>query len=436
MRKLISLGEACEVAFQLRQHSGDNTAHLLDWQTTPLAGLIDLIAKGFSAPLPHDLRLLNPGTRLSAVLHGPTGIRFVHQFPRRGKVIPAEFLADYPAFAARFEHLAARFRAALREHPVQFVRRRISLPEALRLEDALRRAFPSADMRFLYVNASGAPFETPLGRAVELAEAKTPFGDSFAWAELLRKEGLVSDPFRLAPAQIVRGGTDNQLEEADGHPVAYLLEGRRANPDNPWFPYELGWIALRRRRHRRAAAFAREALDADPGNPDFIELVLRVNVARRRLPRETALRQALLVLDGEEHHGLLTLSVDLALALGWTPEALDLVARGLRSHPYSDGLHLRRAQALFAAGRHREADAAVDEATSLHPDGKAYVALKVKTLAALGRAGEARRLLSDVLSRKQSVRLRLLHAGLMLSGIRWRRPAASRGAPSRPAAKS
>jgi tetratricopeptide (TPR) repeat protein len=437
MRRLISLGEACEVAFQLRQHSGDNTAHLFDWQTTPVAGLIDLVESGLSTPLPEELHLLKPGTRLSAVLHGPTGIRYVHQFPRRGKVIPAEFLADYPAFASRFEHLAARLRATLREHPVTLVRRGVSRAEALRLEDAMRRAFPSADMRFLYVNASGAPFETPLGRAAKLVAPDTPFGDSFAWAELLGKERLVGAPFRLAPAQIVRGGTDNQLEEADGHPLAYLMEGRRINPDNPWFPYELGWNALRRRRHRRATAFAREALDANPDNPDFIELVLRANVARRRLPRETALRQALLVLDVAEHPGLLTLSVDLALALGWMPEALDLAERGLRSELHSDGLHLRKAQALFAGGRLQEADAAVDEALALHPDGKAYVALKAKTLTALGRTGEARWLLSDVLSRKPSIRLRMLQAGLMFSGVRWRRrrvPSASPDTASGPAA--
>jgi hypothetical protein len=30
IRKLISLGIGCEVAFQLRQHSGDNTRHYFD----------------------------------------------------------------------------------------------------------------------------------------------------------------------------------------------------------------------------------------------------------------------------------------------------------------------------------------------------------------------------------------------------------------------
>jgi hypothetical protein len=40
IRKLISLGQACEVGFQLRQHSGDNTAHFFDWLNTtrPLWG--------------------------------------------------------------------------------------------------------------------------------------------------------------------------------------------------------------------------------------------------------------------------------------------------------------------------------------------------------------------------------------------------------------
>jgi tetratricopeptide (TPR) repeat protein len=417
----------------LRQHSGDNTAHFFDWLRTPAQGLIDLVRNDFPVFRPEDLVLLNAGTRISAVEHVPTGIGFGHQFPRRGKVIPADFLADYPAFASRVDYLATRFRDTVRAHPVQFVRRDMTREQALDLEAAMQSRFPSADMRFLYVNAHEHTFETPLGRSLQLPAPRTPFGDSLAWTAMLRREGLVENPFRLAPAQIVRSSSNNQLEEADGHPLDALLEGRRRNPDNPWFAYELGWKQLQRRRYGRAARLAREALAAGPDNPDFIELKLRVDLARFRLRRESALREALSALERTPHPGLWNLAADLMLALKRPWAALDHVERGLASRPYSDELQLRKARALFAAGRLAEAESAIDVALSLHPQGKAYVELKAIVLRSLGRGAEAHDLLSDVLRNKRSYRLQILRARLALGARRWplaRRPEPASAAPS------
>ena len=425
IRKLISLGLACEVGFQLRQHSGDNTAHFFDWLFTPAQGLIDLVREDFPVFRPEDLSLVNAGTRTSAVEHVPTGIGFGHQFPRRGKVIPADFLADYAAFASRIDYLASRFRATVRAHPVQFVRRSMSRAQALELEQAMRRSFPAADLRFLYVNSDETAFETPLGRSVRLAAPRSPFGDSIAWAEMLQQEGLIEAPFRLAPTQIVRTSLNNQLEEADGHPLAPLMEGKRRNPGNPWFAYELGWKELSRRRYGRAARLAREALTADPEIPDFIELKLRVDLARFRSRRATALREALSTLKRTPHAGLWSLAADLMLALKRELEALDLIERGLAERPYSDELQLRKARALFAAGRLAEAESVIDVALSLHPQGKTYVELKAHILRALGRTAEAHDLLSDVLRTKRSYRLQILRARLALGAGRWpltRRP--------------
>ncbi|MGH6926347.1 MAG: DUF1796 family putative cysteine peptidase [Propylenella sp.] len=427
IRKLISLGQACEVGFQLRTHSGDNTAHFFDWLYTPAQGLIDLVRSDFAPFRPKDLRLLNAGTRLGAVEHVPTGIGFAHQFPRHGKVIPADFLKDYPAFASRIEYLTTRFRDTVHKHPVQFVRRHMSRTEALSVEDATRRIFPAADVRFLYVNSpDAAPFETPLGRSASLPTVKSPFGDSIAWAGLLGQEGLIAAPFRLAPTQIVRSNTNNQLEEADGHPFAALMEGRRINPENPWFAYELGWKALAARRYFRAAKLAREAVAASPETPEFIELKLRTDLAMFRLGREAALRQALSALARTSHAGLSNFAADLMLALRRPAEALDHIERGLQSRPYSDELQLRKARALFAAGRLPEAEAAIDLGLSLHPQGKAFVELNAKLLRALGRTDEAYDLLSDVLSRKRSYRLQLLRARLALGSGRWRGLSAQR----------
>lgn len=421
VRKLISLGHACEVGFQLRQHSGDNTAQFFDWLGTPAPGLIALVRADFPAFRREDLVLEKPGTRTSVVRHVPTGIGFAHQFPRRGRVIPANFLNDYPSFASRIDYLAARFRRTVRSDAVQFVRRCVTQQEALELEDAMRSTFPSADMRFLYVNADGPRFDTPLGRSVRVAEPRSPFGDSLAWARLLEREGLVEASFRLAPAQIVKASTaNNQLAEHDGHPLPELLEGRRRNPENPWFAYELGFKQLRRRRHGAAARLAEEALAAGPDNPDFVELSLRVGVARRKLTRQAALQRALAALGESSHAGLWDFAADLLLSLGRPSEALHHIERGLEARPYSEELWFRKARALRALGRLMEADKTADMALLLRPKAKAHVALKANILRALGRPDEAYALLCDVLRTKRAYRLQILRARLALSPARWR----------------
>jgi tetratricopeptide (TPR) repeat protein len=415
IRKLISLGKACEVAFQLRQHSGDNTAHFFDWLTTPAPALAKLIRADFPDFRPENLRLVNKGTRRSSVVDAATGIRFAHQFPRRGKVISESFLVDYPAFASRIAYLASRFRATTLAHPIQFVRRSMSHAEALELEDVMRNRFPSADMRFLYVNAEEAPFQTPLGRSVHLPPPRSGFGDSIAWAGMLQREGLVEAPFRLATAEIVRSSSNNHhLGEHDRHSVDALREARRRNPENPWFAHELGWKEFTRFRYGRAARLARAALAHEPDNPDFIELKLRADVSRLRIRREAALRQALLVVERTSHPGLWDLSANLMLALGRPSEALDHIERALALRPYTDELQLKRGKALFAAGRLEEAESAADEALALRPQGKSYVELKARILCALGRADEAYALLCDVLRSRRSYRLQILRARLAL----------------------
>jgi tetratricopeptide (TPR) repeat protein len=420
IRKLISLGAACETAFQLRQHSGDNTAHFFDWLFTPPQALIKLVRDDFPAFEPLDLRLMHAGTRKSQVIHIPSGIGFAHQFPRRGKVIPETFLGDYPAFASRIEYLAARFRATVAEHPVLLVRRGTSRNQALKLEEAMKRRFPSADMRFLYVNADVPAFETPLGRSARVPAPKTAFGDSLAWAAMLESEGLVEKPFRLAPAEIVRTNTNNQLEENEGHPLRSLVEGRRNNPDNPWFAYELGWKELTRRRYGRAARLANEAFGREQDNPAFLELKLRADLARWQVRRETALNEAVAAIGPKPHRGLSLLAADLLLALKRPREALDYIERGLAAHPYFDALQLRKARALHAAGRLVEAEEAVNEALMLHPQGKAHVELKANILRALGRTDEALDLVSDTLRSKRSYRLQVVRARLALGSIRRR----------------
>jgi len=413
VRKLISLGAACEVAFQLRQHSGDSTAHYFDWLITPGDGLLYILENDFPPFRRENLLLRNAGDRKGAVTDTLSRVVFHHQFPRHGKTIAADFLAAYDGFAMKFEHLAARFRATVQTHPVAFVRRNMSLPRALQVESAMLRLFPDGDLFFLYVNDRPGTFETPLGHSVCLPANTTGFGDSIAWAQLLAREGLVEKPYRLAISQILRPGADgNWPGDRRAQSLAILAAARRANPQNPWFSYELGWRAFQTRRLRRAARLAEDALAHDSANVDFAELSLRARLALHRVRREDALGEAHALLDRDFRPALCELGSDLAVALGRPAEALAMLDHGLQRRPEADGLLLRKARLLLLSGKLSEASEAADAALALHPAGKAYIELKAKILCAIGRPEEAYALLGDTLRRKRSFRLQIVRAVL------------------------
>lgn len=420
VRKLISLGEACEVAYQLRQHSGDDTAHFFDWLVTPADGLLHIIRNGFPKFAPENLSLQRGDSRTGFVLDAVSRVMFPHQFPRHGRLIAPDFLSHYPSFAAKFDYLANRFRNTARDHPVCFVRRNLTQPQALDLEDAMYALLPQADMRFLYVNADRTAFTTPLGHSVYLPRATRGFGDSIAWSKLLRAEGLVGAPFRLATAEILRANIgDNHLSEVDRHPASVLIKAMRSNPNNPWFAHELGMWALKRRRFWLASVLAKRALKCEPGNPEFTELYLRGRVGARRMPRETALARTLTLLPHSSGAGPWAFAADLQIALGRCGDSLQLLAKRLEQDPHDDRLHALRARALLAAGRGSEAESAIDRALALHLHSRAHIALKARVLSSLGRPDEALRLVEASLRHKQSLQLRLLKARIVISQF-WR----------------
>jgi tetratricopeptide (TPR) repeat protein len=418
---LVSLGESCEVAFQLRQHSGDNTAHFFDWLVTPAAGLIRTISENFPPFPPENLSLVKPDDRTGFVIDAVTGMQFPHQFPRRGVLIPRDFLKDYDIFAAKFEHLARRFRETVRSRPVTFVRRDLSREMALELEGVMRARFPTADMRFLYLNGAHGNFDTPLGTSILFPARTSGFGHSPTWARLLEKQSLVAQPYRLATSQIVRASADDY--HLSTHVRTFggaLKEGMRRNPENPWFAHELGSLALRQRRFWRARTLAKKALAKDPGNLDFLELRVRAELGMHALSRKEALAEITPLLKNQLQLGLVELAADLMLGLGQTDIALTLLDRALATYPDANGLHLWRAKALLAAGLLEEAEASVDCALALRPDGKAQVELKARMLEKRGRNAEALDLVRDRLRKGKAYRLSLLYVALAVRHRVWR----------------
>lgn len=360
---------------------------------------------------PEGLSLVNGDSRRGYVVDAPTKVKFSHQFPRRGKLIPKDFLRDYEPFCAKLNYLAERFRTTIRTQPVCLVRRGISRQQAVRLERKMRRGFPSADMTFLYVNSDRETFETPLGRSVFLPEPTTGLGDSLAWARLLVELGLVERPFRLATSQIVRGADDYHLDSRAWYSMRALREARLQNPENPWFVYEMGLCCLAQRRYGRAEKLALEALASDRDNYDFLELLMRSRTGRPR-SRKAALAELLPQIARSDHLGLHDVAIDALIREGRLDEAGTLLDRISCVHPHSPTLLSQRALILLALGQTRDALAAIDTALTWHPNGKALVDVKARILKKTGRSEEALRIVGDALRESESLHLRLRQAEL------------------------
>jgi tetratricopeptide (TPR) repeat protein len=208
MRNLISLGVRCDVAFQLRCHSGQNVSHLFDWLVTPVDALITAFDKDFDIFRPENLELQESKSH-RFVRDTATGIIFHHQFPTIGPNVTADFLLFYPTFIRKFQYLAERFRDYVLTRRVALVRRDISREKAEALEEAFFLRFPKADAYFLYVNSNRDLFETKHGASIQMARPGTGFGSLCAWANVLVQKDLVQQPFRLSSEDIVGRDNDN-----------------------------------------------------------------------------------------------------------------------------------------------------------------------------------------------------------------------------------
>jgi tetratricopeptide (TPR) repeat protein len=420
------------VAFQLRQHSGDNAAHFFDWLGTPVDGLIRTIEADFRVLKPERLYLTATGGRKNMVVDAETGLRFSHQFPRQGRSIPDDFLKDYDAFAAKFAFLAERFRNTVRTHPVSFVRRQIRRPDALRLEAAMRSRFPSADMQFLYINNGGEIFTTPLGESVFLPQEKTwGFGDSIGWARMLTARGLVERPFRLATAQIVRIGQDDQLGDRDRHSYAVAMHAFRENPENPWFAFELAQTEQRRGNRRRAAKLAALACRAEPQNRDFALFALQLELEAGGTGLDAKLAEAIQALGQSECLDLRISTARLLAERGRQAEAFRLIEDALERDPDLDPLIFAKAQVLFASRRFEEANAAVEIVRNRRPHSKARTALQARIISALGRPAEGAELVRRLLVKNPSPKLFATYARLVWTATRSDMRASQRRAQQR-----
>ena len=91
MRKLISLGQNSDVAFQLRMHGEENVPHFFDWLSTPIDGVIRIIEEDFDVFYPDHL-VLDTSSSPHHVVDRVTNAKFFHQFPLHNGECFAKFL--------------------------------------------------------------------------------------------------------------------------------------------------------------------------------------------------------------------------------------------------------------------------------------------------------------------------------------------------------
>lgn len=126
----ISLGQACEVKYQIvRRFGGGGSAleavqveldrprrlgrHIFDWQITPIEAVCEYLERNFEGVYERaDLTVSDDG---SEALHRWLHTRHPHDFHPDGPLSDAAIDAEYETARAKFDYLADKFRAHLLE---------------------------------------------------------------------------------------------------------------------------------------------------------------------------------------------------------------------------------------------------------------------------------------------------------------------------------
>lgn len=172
---VFSLGTNCEIAYNLRAYFGDLSTGLLDWFITPLAALPALVRSGFQLVderFAESLRHVDVDNT-DSVIHVPTGILLHHAFTRdENHRIAPHWRDEIQQVAEKYRFLGNRMDEMLRasRKPALFINRTgwydpmdsVVLEEThqpviyLRIIDAFRDAYPSADPLFCISNGDPA----------------------------------------------------------------------------------------------------------------------------------------------------------------------------------------------------------------------------------------------------------------------------------------
>ena len=369
MRKLISLGHDCDVAFQLRMHGEENVAHFFDWLSTPVDGIVQILNADFDVFYADHLSLDTSSTP-HHVVDRMTKVKFFHQFPlHNGNVLP-NFLMFYDGFIRKFTALAERFRHYVTSGPVTLVRQAIVEAEALALEAAFFARFPGADARFLYIVEPNQHFVTTHGTTRSI-KPEGSLGEPIAWWAALQDEGLIGPAFRHSTIEILQHqADDHSLSVVDRFTEVQLQTAAAVHSDHGKFPLELARFYARRQRWDKAEEMARLALARSPGLPNAVFELNFINWKAKKISPDDAATAFAMFLKTEVHDPIwLTETCAALLDAGRLEEAAACSDKAVMATPMDSEAHYHRAMCFLRLNKLDRADYAITTALSLrqHP---------------------------------------------------------------------
>lgn len=389
MRQMISLGQHCDVAFQLRMHGSMNAPHFFDWLTTPLDGLIKIFDANFDVFYPDDLVLVTDRPN-RFVADQITGVAFFHQFPYVSGHVTSDFLLFYQRFIRIFRFYARRFREIVTTEPVTLVRRGdITHPQAVNVEQSFFRCFPDADVQFLYL-VHGELFETDHGHARHIPKTAASLGEPRVWVKLLVEEGLIEEPYRHSTAEILGAGReDHSLSPHDRFSEDDLLDAISGNPHHPMFPLELATYYRKRAMFDEAETYAMRSMAVLDCAENRFETVLSRWKGSKISANEAA--DALIAIVGKKADvgGLLRETAASLLGASRYIEAIDYSARALVQDPLDETSYYTRAMAFYHQNNFAAAERSIRGAIKMHNKSELYYHLHARFLDELGRLEDA-----------------------------------------------
>jgi Tfp pilus assembly protein PilF len=389
MRHLISLGRNCDVAFQLRMHGQENVPHFFDWLGTPASALSKVFAADFDVFHADDL-VFRTDNSTHYVEDAATGIVFFHQFPMLSGHVTSDFMLFYAHFIKNFKFQARRFREYVQTLPCTLVRRDITEPEAIALEEVFFARYPGADVQFLYLVHDQNEFVTSNGHARHIPRTASSLGNPDVWIKLLTEEGLIGQPYRHATVEILGAShDDHSLSPDDRFNEDELRAAIEGNPDHWMFSHELARYYRKRKRFDLAEI---EALRALAKVPSKAEALYELIFARWKGGKLTAAEAAVEFIEISKKSRLPMVTQEAAAALfdaRQFEEAAAWSAKAISQNPLDHHAFYTRAMALYALKDVARAERAMAGAARLWGRAEVYHHMHARFLDELGRFDEA-----------------------------------------------
>jgi tetratricopeptide (TPR) repeat protein len=365
MRHLISLGRACDVAFQLRMHGAENVPHVFDWLGTPTEGLIKIFESDFDVFHPDDLALIDNRPNRH-VRDRVTGVVFFHHFPMINGHTTSDYLLFYANFIKVFNFQVRRFRDYVKTMPVTLVRRDITEADAHRLEEVFFSRYPGADAQFLYLVHNEATFRTGHGHARFIPRTSASLGEPADWIRILGEEGLIGAPYRHATAEILgAGNADHSLSPDDRFSEQQLLDAIAGNPEHPMFPLELSRHYRKRNRYDEAELQALRSVALAPDSPASMFELLMSRWRGGKADATTAADALIELTRKGQVTGLLRETAACLLEAGRLEEAIAFSGRAIMQDPVDHNAYYTRAMSLYRAKDVVAAERALSTAITL-----------------------------------------------------------------------